>query len=405
MDTRALRGYEFRYLTKNYLDSPMDYIQNFYSSETLIHYWLRDIHLLINAAACPELNHPEVKGNNGYHCKQLIEQIEAAYVLFKKQQFDPQSCCFDFFPSSEDFSRYSSDGTITVYGEINPFDTIAKFFSYQSLEDWYDTLDDIWMGLTSPENERNDRFGDRIVVIREFLMRLAQAMYDLFERPGLFVAAESSCMEKKADDARKSDDALSDRREETDDSDDLQNELHQLRELFDFAFFEEWKEFLIRWENSIFSTYESWEEVCEVYNPVTRLAFVKVLSDFFEHLEEVSSISYDKLTDDQMNDRASVASPIIKYKGDMLCIENLSIREIAYPQYNLIDIYWTYRKTEWMSKIADWSQASFSKNLLTIIDGEEVVNKDFILVRKMVELSFLIANRGEIEFVHPKDTP
>src|SRR5690606_17881124 len=80
---------------------------------------------------------------------------------------------------------YMLRGEYSCDGQINPADTLSKFFSFQSLKKWYETLDDIMLSLTQLTVGNYDRFGDKLAVIHELLLRLAQAMYVIYREGGL----------------------------------------------------------------------------------------------------------------------------------------------------------------------------------------------------------------------------
>src|SRR5690606_10036924 len=87
---KKLKAENFRYVTKEIIKNPMIYLDKFFRSETSIDCWLRDISLLINAAAYSDLANPDFQ-ENGYHAKRLIEQIEVAYVIYKQCNLKRQS--------------------------------------------------------------------------------------------------------------------------------------------------------------------------------------------------------------------------------------------------------------------------------------------------------------------------
>lgn len=190
VNQKKLKAENFRYVAKRVIKNPMIYLDDFFRSQTRIEYWVRDIHLLVNAAAYSEMASP-VLMENGFNCKKLIEQVEVAYIIYKqcgpKKQREPLA----FFKTRGDYFAFSFHGEYTFGGEVNPADTLSRFFSYQSLAEWYETLDDMMLYLTYSEVSNYDRFGDKIVVIRELLLRMAQAMYVIYREGGLSVQVPS----------------------------------------------------------------------------------------------------------------------------------------------------------------------------------------------------------------------
>ena len=175
---KKLKAENFRYVTKEMIRNPMVYLDDFFRSQTKIDCWLRSIHLLINAAAYPDLASPEFQENGG-DAKKLIEQLEVAYVIYRQCNLKTQANPLTFFKTREDYLAYLFRGEYTVYGEVNPADSLSKVFSFQSLAEWYETLDDIWLYASQSRDDSYERFGDRILVIRELLLRMAQALADI----------------------------------------------------------------------------------------------------------------------------------------------------------------------------------------------------------------------------------
>ncbi|MBK1441873.1 hypothetical protein JHJ32_17875 [Parapedobacter sp. ISTM3] len=187
---KKLKAENFRYVTKGIIKNPMLYLNDFFGNQTRIKYWERDIHLLVNAAVCSELAKPPVI-ENGYHCRQLIEQVEVAYVIYKQCNLKKQRRPLGFFKTQEDYWSFVIEGEAAFDGDVNPADTLSKFFSFQSLEKWYKTLDDMMVYLADPTDAYDDRFGDKVVVIRELLLRMARALYDIYDNEGIFVRVPS----------------------------------------------------------------------------------------------------------------------------------------------------------------------------------------------------------------------
>lgn len=180
----------FRYLSKDMVKNPLIYLHQFFYYETNLHYWLNDINVFVNAGAYPELSCPD-ELENGFHCRQMIQQIEIAYVIFKQCKLEKQKQPLNLFPTREDYYNYVTSGQYTHRGEVNPSDSLSKFFSFQSLDEWYDTLDDLWMYQTTGKSNDYDNFGDKIVAIKELLFRMVHALHNIWENEGLFVSVPS----------------------------------------------------------------------------------------------------------------------------------------------------------------------------------------------------------------------
>ncbi|MGK6349804.1 hypothetical protein [Parapedobacter sp. DT-150] len=190
VNQKKLKAENFRYVTKQVIKNPMIYLDDFFGHQTSIDYWMRDIHLLVNAAAYSDMASPAMT-ENGFYCRQLIEQVEVAYIIYKQCGLKKQKEPLAFFKTRDDYFAYSFHGEYTYDGETNPADTLSKFFSFQSLRQWYSILDDVMEYLAYSKASHYDRFGDKIVVIRELLLRMAQALSDIYENDGLFVRVPS----------------------------------------------------------------------------------------------------------------------------------------------------------------------------------------------------------------------
>jgi len=181
---KKLKAKHFRYLSKDIVKNPMIYIRDFYRYGTNIIYWVNHIQLFVNAATVPEMADHNF-AENGYHCKQMIKQIEVAFVIFHQCQLSIQETPLNFFSTKEDYHNYLFKLEYTTNGHIDPSDTISKFFSYQSLQKWYETMDDIMHYLTVSDSGNYEYFGDQIMAIRELLMRLAFALHYIYEDEGI----------------------------------------------------------------------------------------------------------------------------------------------------------------------------------------------------------------------------
>lgn len=138
MKTKHLSKRNFRYVTKLMIKNPMIYINDFFKYQTSINTWIRDIDLIINAGAYSAMASPS-KMESGFHCKQLIEQVELAYVIYKQCGLKKQPAPLDLFKSRTDYFNYTLRGLYTCNGKVDPGAVLSGFFSFQSLNKWYDT--------------------------------------------------------------------------------------------------------------------------------------------------------------------------------------------------------------------------------------------------------------------------
>jgi len=181
---KKLKAENFRYIKKRVIKNPMIYLDNFYGRHTSVDSWMRDVSLTINASVHPEMACQEII-ENGFHCKQLIEQVEVAFIMFKQCRLKRQRKPTAFFQTRDDYIFYSSRGEYTSKGQTNPADTISKVFSFRSLKKWYEIFDDMMLAFTHPKSAEYSSFIESITTIHELLLRLAQAMYVIYREGGL----------------------------------------------------------------------------------------------------------------------------------------------------------------------------------------------------------------------------
>jgi len=181
---KNLKAKHFRYVTRKVIRNPMWYLNDFSVVKPV---WLGHINLLLNAATYSDLADPEFQ-DNMFSAKQLIEQVEVAYVVFRQCNLKKQPKPLTFFITREDHVAYF-EGRYTIGGKVDPADTLSKFFSFQSLKKWYQTLDDICLYVSRPTGAMSGL--ETITVIRELLLRLARAMFDIYEARGLCIDVPS----------------------------------------------------------------------------------------------------------------------------------------------------------------------------------------------------------------------
>lgn len=184
---KKLKAKHFRYLSRDVIKNPMTYLREFYGSQTTLSEWLNQINLMINLAAFPDIAR-SAHAENGYECKRLIEQIEIAYVLFRQCNLNKQKHPLHLFPTRSDHYNYIIDSRYTKDDQVNPADAISIFFSFQPLKEWYNTMDDIWMYISPPRSTDYNKFGDKIVAIKELLFRLADALHNIYQQEGLHIS-------------------------------------------------------------------------------------------------------------------------------------------------------------------------------------------------------------------------
>lgn len=187
---KKLKAKNFRYLNEDIIKNPMIYIDDFFKHETQINYWQNDINLFVNVGAYPSITSCSFT-EHGYYCQQMIKQIEVAYVIFKQCRIPKQKNPLQFFAKRKDYYNYANNFEFTRCGKKDGYDLISKFFSFQSISKWYETMDDLMQQLTLQKANKYNIFGDEIVVIRELLIRLAYALYYIYENKSLLIPVPS----------------------------------------------------------------------------------------------------------------------------------------------------------------------------------------------------------------------
>ena len=176
---KKLKAKHFRYLTQEHIDDPMKYLIGFFESETSIRDWLADLNTLINAASNAKMNPP--RSSTGYLTRKLIEQVELAYVIFRKCKLKTIEQPLKFNKGVSDYWNQLLATDSSASNIDTAADSISRFFSYESLQQWYNILDDLWISLGDRDNGFLGDNGHEILAIKEFLLRLAAALGKIYE--------------------------------------------------------------------------------------------------------------------------------------------------------------------------------------------------------------------------------
>lgn len=190
---KKLKAKHFRYLTKEIIDNPMDYLDYFFEREIDYEQWKNEIRLIILSSCYPEMISRKIYVNGSFYCKELIKQVEMAYVIFfqigiKRQKKES----LRLFKYRRGYFNYTNNKLI--YEEVeDPYYQLGLFFSYMTLAEWYETLDDIWLYMTMGDNAYDDRFGDRIIIIQELLLRIAFALHSIHLNRGMELPIPPYC--------------------------------------------------------------------------------------------------------------------------------------------------------------------------------------------------------------------
>lgn len=179
---KKLKAKHFRYLSKGIIKNPKEYLDYFFEIEIPFEEWKKEIILIVISSCYPKMLPRKVYVDGSLYCKELIMQVEMAYVIFVQSGVQKQKKeALSFFKCDRDYFNYI-DNKITYNEAEDPYYQLALFFSYMSLAEWYKILDDFWLYMAMDKNDGNNRFGDRIIVIQELLLRLTNALYNICKK-------------------------------------------------------------------------------------------------------------------------------------------------------------------------------------------------------------------------------
>lgn len=191
---KKLKAKHFRYITKTHIENPVEYLNNFFKQEIDVESWLKEIDITLCAAAYPALNNHKFV-ETGFNCRRMVEQLEVAYVIYKQCHLTHLPVKLSLFENHDSYvSNILSD-------RIEPSECIARFFLFQSLNEWYSTMDDLLMYLTYSEKPNYELFGDKIIAIRAFWIDLVRALHCIYVEGGLEVTVPAYAIPKDAEPA------------------------------------------------------------------------------------------------------------------------------------------------------------------------------------------------------------
>ncbi len=180
MKKRKLKHRHFRHIAKNHIDDPLDYLDDFFRTEITISEWLHILHQLMFASIYPSSVNL-AKLEFGFHFQKFVGQIEIAYIIYKQCQLRPTADpLFNLIPAE-------SDSDVM---DIDPADTISRFFGYHSLFEWYAVANRLQINFC---NMTNDSTNDtcKMMIVRELSLKLAKALYAVHKNKGLVQSVHS----------------------------------------------------------------------------------------------------------------------------------------------------------------------------------------------------------------------
>lgn len=426
---KKLKAKHFRYLSKEYIADPLMYLNEFFEQETFINYLLMDINLLINAASNAKMNSPH--SPSGYNTKKLIELVELAYVIFKKCNLKKLKNPLDFFKCDSDYWNYVSGECLSVNDIESPEDEISRFFSYQSLGQWYETLDEIWINISDRNSEFLGNVGKEILATRELLQRLAISLHKIYENKSLPESIANNQEEVENEESQdqtslEQTDNIETKKEKPSD-DALENEIlnpkeriilpewlapqsysiSALKNFFDRDDLNGWKEDIRYWYRTVITENEFWSANNENHKfsganlLYTYSCIYSLLEMLFNKLEESPITLID--IEPSISILPECQSIFIRHENKKIILYYISDEELGHPLSSLLATVNTYSQQQWDEILYDWINYGLDKNQYTG-DYSDYSTRIYQTIIKIIELAYLVAFSEEIEFLNQNQT-
>ncbi|WP_270088721.1 hypothetical protein [Sphingobacterium sp. SYP-B4668] len=438
---KKLKAKHFRYLSKDIIKNPMIYIRNFYRYKTDITNWRNHINLFVQAGGYPEMANTR-HAENGFQCKQMIEQIEVAYVIFKQCRIPKQAYPLQFVAQREDYSNYILHTEYTRNGKRDVQDIISKFFSYQSLDKWYRTMDELMTNMSKRESDNYDKFGDKILAIKELLIRLAFALHYIYEDEHLlvlvppYVKADPTPAHDTTDPLSKLGELVHvgigeqyEEKEKTLDKDQEQqlplscpSKFHPkkrvtvppwlapqpysteaLRAFFDKDDLLGWRDNIRNWYQAIIAQEQYWSTNRDKRFSGANLLYLyscihSFLEMFFDELTDDHIVQQDSKSKDTLAIFQETPSIHIHHKNGNIVFYYIDSTEIENPFNAILNSLQPFSNYEWEEILYAWLEYGLSHNGYS---GKYHEYSTFIYqsLTKIIELSYILAFADEIEFI------
>ncbi|WP_418359038.1 hypothetical protein [Sphingobacterium detergens] len=425
---KKLKAKHFRYLSKEYIEDPLKYLEDFYEQETYHHYFVMEINLLINAASNVKMNCPN--SSLGYNTKKLITFVEIAYVIFKKCNLKKLKNPLNFIQCVSDYWNYVSGECFSVNDIESPEDEISRFFSHQSLGQWYETLDEIWINISDRNGDFLGNEGNNILAVRELLQRLAISLHKIYENKSLpdIIANNQEEIEHEESQDQKSleqTDSIKTKEEPFDDA--VENEIlnpkeriilpawlaphpysiSALKNFFDRDDLNGWKEDIRYWYQTVITENEFWSADNENHKfsganlLYTYSCICSLLEMLFNKLEE-SPISLMDI-ESSISILPECQSIFIRHENKEIILYYISDEELGYPLSSLLATVNTYSQQQWDEILYDWVNYGLDKNRYTG-DYSDYSTRIYQTIIKIIELAYLVAFSNEIDLLNPNQT-
>lgn len=439
---KKLKTKHFRYLTKEDLDDPMNYLIQFYAVETNLTWWLADINTAINASVNAKMRAP-ICLFIGYSMKQLIRQVEAAYVIYKKYNIQKQEEPLDFFYTNRDYWNFRRNRGVTKNEKNMPYDSISRFFSYQNLSKWYETLDTLWINLTDRETEINDYelLGeDYVVAIKELFIRLATELYHLFKAgefpeyeyceadvvsenkeniasattgPSSNLCVEESLRVHKPEKNLMPHESIKVNNPEIDvgnnNADVVGNRadntyrctvLEKIRATLLNETLDEWQVICDEIHLGVNTEYEHWNDAFKQSDPgslhyysISIHKLIKLVDDNFLTICDPDKFDFTAITSSQTHYQ-------FFHKQKVMTFKYLSQYELLKPEYYLYTLFDKYPISEWCNEFNEVIEIYLSLKKSDKFYGNGDSSYFMLQLQKFIELCYLIGFKDEIEFMN-----
>jgi len=411
---KKLKAKHFRYLTQEYIDDPMKYLIEFFESETSIPDWLADLNMLINAASNAKMNPP--CSSIGYLTKKLIEQVELAYVIFRKCKLKTIEQPLKFNKGvSDHWSQLLATGS-SARNIDTAADSISRFFSYESLQQWYDILDELWISLGDRDNGFLGNNGHEILAVKEFLLRLAASLGKIYENKILpdYVKENQEDIANEQCQAQQSLDETEDEILHPKKSIILPEwlasqpySISALKDFFDRDDLNGWREDIRYWYQTVIDEKEFWSADHENSkfsgaNLLFNYACLYALLEMLSNTSKESPILPIRI-DNSSSILPECQSILIRHAKEEIILYYVSNEELDHPLSALLATVKTYDQQEWNEILYEWINYGLAKNRYTGAYSD-YSTRIYQTMIKIIELAYLTAFSEEIESLNQKQT-
>lgn len=410
---KKMKAKHFRYLSKENIEKPMSYINNFYGIETSLPLWLDDLNTLVNASFCTKMKSTHSQ-SNGYNCKRLIEQVEFAHSLFvhynlkrKKGKLNLQPINFHPLTSTNPHNKLAKKELIS--------ETLCLFFSFQSLKQWYKTLDRLWVNLIDIGDtiQEYESIGEEhLVIIKELFTRLAitlHLIYEIGEVPeyGTYNQSKEHVISKennqttnkinlnKIADSCSNTEASSPKINIDKNSNTLKTIKNKIKYPFGIESLCDLQNLCLELHQYIEINRKDWNELFQFTEPEIFLSSYSVIKEILDVIAQNINDIYSMRTDSHRLDIDNYYKNWIQ--GEK--IQFLSISELASPEHYLYLIYTSYDAFDWTINLDELFRVFLTLNKDEVIYDVKLPAHFLLDLKKIIELSYIIAFKDEIELV------